>query len=342
MSLDLEDRLERGLTDLARQAPVPDEWPDLEAPIITFDRRSTGRPRLVTGFVAAAAAIVVIATVAFVVNRDPGASPTRTAAAPSSTDASAASAALGGRWSPTGPRLTDEQLGSIVATVTLPDGSEEVVPRSGFDVDDQGPRPDRTQRVIDVSVVRTDAAGFSWAHEPSGEGHLTAEQRLAIIQYLASISPPGALPASASTPTTSGAEVLLVVVRTELRSETSTNAGSACHDPSSGRAGCEPSALDFVWVFVSGGPTAHSSGMVARFPHVDLLAGLGPVGRWAPDVFTRSSTTRPTATTSASPQPPASPPPTTVPPSPSSTVPYRSASPAPTTTVAPDSERAQP
>lgn len=77
---DLEDRLEHGLTDLARQAPVPDDWPDLGTSVTSLDRRSTSRPRLVTGLVAVAA-VIVIATAAFVVNRDPGASPTRSASA---------------------------------------------------------------------------------------------------------------------------------------------------------------------------------------------------------------------------------------------------------------------
>ncbi len=344
MSLDLEDRLEHGLGELARRAPVPDEWPELGTRIIPIDPRPPRRPRLITGLVAAAAAIVVIAAAAFVVNRDDGTGPTNVAAAPSSTDDAAGSAALGGHWSGTGPRLTDEQLSSIIATVELPDGTSTVVPRSGYGADEQGAPPDHSEKVVDVSVARTNGPDFSVACRPdmdaypSGDGCLTADQRMAIVQYLASLPPPQDQQSDTGLVGT-GPEVLMAVVRSV---PLGTAPGSVCRSSSAADAGdCDRHAVDRVWVFAPTGPAAGDFVMMARIPHVDVLAGLEPIGRWTPDGVS-PATSRPAASTSVDPVPSSTTGATEAAPSTSATPPTSVGSDSPPSTVAPSSTFSSP
>lgn len=120
MSLDLEDRLEHGLTDLARQAPVPDDWPDLGAPVISLDARQRRFPRGVTIVVAVSAAVLIVAATAFAVTRTPD--PTRVQAAGDPTAGSGKASSPPtfewGHWDPAGPRLSDQQLAEIMTPST--------------------------------------------------------------------------------------------------------------------------------------------------------------------------------------------------------------------------------
>ncbi|HET8929625.1 MAG TPA: hypothetical protein VFN21_03100 [Acidimicrobiales bacterium] len=295
MSLDLEDRLEQGLDDLARQAPVPDDWPELGARIIPLDPRPPRRHRLVTGLVAAAATIVVIAAISFVVARDDGNPPTSVATNPPSTGATAGSPALGGHWSATGPRLTDEQLAWLVEPVTLDDGATVVVPRSG--PGDDGMASDIGRRVVGVEVARTTPVAFSLLAAPEGPGYLSANQHMMILQYLASLPPE-------TTRHATGPLVTMVVVRTDPAPRAA-DSGSACGDPEAAEyPDCTEGEVDYLWFFVAGATMPTTRVAVNALPRLDVLAGLEPIGTWTPGIAAAATPETGPSTSAPSPQSP--------------------------------------
>ncbi len=125
MSADLENRIESGLADLARNAPIPEQWPELGAPVIRLDGSSRRRPRLVTTVVATAAVIIVAAGV-LVVGKGSGSgqpATVRAGAAPSGPASTALPPGTPmGHWDPNGPRLTNAQLAELVTPSASPDG----------------------------------------------------------------------------------------------------------------------------------------------------------------------------------------------------------------------------
>lgn len=288
MSVDLEDRLERGLADLARQAPVPDDWPTLGTPVVAADRRPDGRHHVVAALVAAAAVLVVVATVAFVADRDPWDPPTRVAATPPSTNAIAGSSTLGGYWSATGPRLSDEQLAWLVELVTLDDGATVVVPRSGSGEPDTG--PDVGRRVIGVEVARTTPAEFGLLAPASGAGHLSIDQHLMILQYLASLRP-------GTTVQSTGPVVTMAIVRTDPQPGT-VAPGADCGGPAvADHPACTGDASDYLWFFVGAATMPTTRTAITALPRLDVLAGLDPIGTWTPAIAP-SVTTEPGTSTS--------------------------------------------
>jgi len=349
MPLELEDRLERRLSDMARQAPVPGDWPDLDTRIIPLDSRPPGRHRPVTAVVATAAVIVIVAALAFALVRDPGNPPTRAAATPPSMDAVEGSPALDGHWSATGPRLTDEQLGSIVATVRLADGSEAVIPRLEPVVDGHTTRVDRNRRVTDVVVASTDLNQFGLGDTPGDADSLTGEQIQEILRYLAALSPRPAPPHR-------GPEALVAVVHTVPAHDVPAGRESGCREqvPANPLA-CGQEQRDFIWIFLASGARV-AIGEMGSVPNLDVLAGLGPVGVWIPDVGPPLSPQPPSAKTTST--LPSSPPTSATPLAPPTTVDTRPSasaspttsmsrrpvpsSPAPATTLAPDSAHEQP
>lgn len=129
MPIDLEDRIEADLADLARSAPIPEHWPELGAPVIRLDgstRRRFGRPRLVTAVVAAAAVILVVVGVLVVGrgSRVGHSTAVRVGATPggSATTVFPPGTPMG-QWDTNGPRLTDAQLAELVTPSTDSDGT---------------------------------------------------------------------------------------------------------------------------------------------------------------------------------------------------------------------------
>lgn len=274
MSLDLEDRLTRGLTDLARNAPVPSVWPDLGGPGVGLGDDPV-RPRpAVTVAVAAAAAIVVVAAIALALSRGDEPAKNRVAAAPRT----GVTAAPMGRWDANGPRLTDAQLVGIVAAVTQPDGDVVVEPRSSSSTEYAGRVLDAGRRVTRVSVVETSMGAIWHSLDPRSLNGPTASQMAAIQRYVAGLD----AKAGSSPPT--DAEWSEQSVKVAVVASVPAGPASACAASSTGGSpDCVDPTLGAVWLFDDDSEQPILSRPQLLRPLADILTPLGPVGHWTPN-----------------------------------------------------------
>lgn len=268
MPVDLEDRLTKGLGDLARSAPVPRHWPELGAPVIRLDGSSPRRPRRVTAVVAAAAVIIVVATV-FAVSRSSQPRGTTSlnaasepGAAPSSTEIPSASGAPMGHWDPNGPRLSGDELASVLKPVPNKYGS--------VDFQLLGPDGDVLtwgQGVVEMYVVKTTVGALE-----NAKG--SAKHLVDILVYFTRL-PRASSPSSASSIQDS-TPVWVVVGRAVAGPDDCTT---------SQQCPAAQSDLGFVDFLIYGRRTANvpSLSHPASIPSQADLTALGPVGRWTPN-----------------------------------------------------------
>lgn len=284
MPADLEDRLTQGLGDLARNVPVPANWPELGEPMIRLDRPSPRRPWLVTGLVTAAAVIIVVAVGVFAVSRssrprgttslrvasEPGGAPA--ASAPSPTVS--APGVPTGRWDPDGPRLSEAQLAELITPATTQDGritwhlSDELSQRELGSV---GPLPFAVE-VTKLSIAKVQLGKVNLAKFTGPVG-----KALPQIQFYVDNLPP-------QPNRNVNQQVWLVAVEGDFLTSSSKCPGSASN-PLGSTPGCDRFAGMFVTAIPADEhdtrPTRFAFGPIAGMK-VDFSA-FDQVGHWTPN-----------------------------------------------------------
>lgn len=270
MSVDLEDRLQGVLGDLARRAPVPDDWHDLGSPVFSLEARTGRRPRAVTVVVAAVAVVLIVAVTAFAVTRDPGPTTIRAASDPTGGAASSAPTFEWGHWDPAGPRLSDEQLSQVVTPST--DARGDTIWKMSRQVDGAGDlQLPFAARVTGMSMVEVRLGQVDLARFTGPDG-----KPLPQIQFYVGNDPP-------SPGRDLDQKVWLVAIE-----GTYTWTGPDCVDPETGASANTPHCEPFAGLSVVAVPADANDTRPTHFAF-GPIAGMqfdfsrfDQVGRWTP------------------------------------------------------------